>query len=58
MHECEWWRQAAIYDGFCLEREVQWKVTDDGLQKGMKTMFEKRGIDMKRMNADKIREML
>ena len=38
--------------------EVQQMVTDDGLQKGMKTVLGERGIDTKGMNADKMREQM
>lgn len=42
-------------------RDTMWNganqrmVTDDGLQKGMKTVLEERGVDTRGMNADKLR---
>lgn len=33
-------------------------VTDDGVQKGMRTVLEERGVDTKGMNAEKMREEL
>lgn len=38
--------------------EVQEMVTDDGLQKGMKTVLEERGVDTRGMNASKMRQQL
>ena len=37
---------------------VQRMVTDAGVQKGMKTVLEERGVRTQRMNADKLRELL
>ena len=37
---------------------VQRTVTDAGVQKGMKTVLEERGVRTQRMNADKLRELL
>jgi hypothetical protein len=42
-----------VWDG-----EPQSMVTDDGVQKGMRTVLEERGIDTKGMNADKLRQEL
>ncbi len=38
--------------------QVQKMVTEDGLQKGMKTVLDERGIDIKGMNASKMKEEL
>ncbi len=38
--------------------QVQKMVTEDGLQNGMKTVLDERGIDIKGMNASKMKEEL
>lgn len=38
--------------------EVQRMINDDGIQKGMRTVLEERGIDTSSMNAAKMREEL
>lgn len=37
---------------------IQRMTTEDGQPKGMKTVLEERGVDVKGMNADKLREEL
>ena len=37
---------------------VQWMITDEGVQKGMKTVLEERGVDIHGLNAEKMREMI
>jgi hypothetical protein len=42
-----------VWDG-----QVQRMVTDDGIQKGLRTVLEERGINTKGMNAEKLKEVL
>ena len=42
-----------VWDG-----RVQRMITDEGVQKGMKTVLEERGIDTHGLNAEKMREMI
>ncbi len=37
---------------------VQRMVTDDGIQKGLKTVLQERGVDISGMNASKLKEKL
>ena len=50
-------KQPFMCDTVC-DGEPQSMVTDDGVQKGMRTVLEERGVDTKGMNADKLRQEL
>ena len=46
-------RQPSEWNG-----EVQRVATDDGVQKGMRTVLEERCVNIHGLNADKLRELL